>query len=42
MLQERRHVVFRDLEYVFYMINKGQVHTGIIFKETRILFGAMD
>ena len=34
MLQERRDIVFHGFKYVFNMINKGQIHNGIISKET--------
>ena len=36
MLQERRNFVSHDFKYVFHMINKGQIHTGIISKETEL------
>ena len=36
MLQERRNFVFDGFTYVFHMINKGQIYTGIISKETQL------
>ena len=39
MVQEKRSVVFHRFEYVFHMINKGQIHSGIISKETKLNTG---
>ena len=36
MLQDRRNIVFLGFEKAFHMINKGQIHAGIISKETQL------
>ena len=35
MLQERKNTVFHEFKYVFHMKNKGQIHNGMISKETQ-------